>query len=931
MVRTSFLCLFLVTALVAAAVVPAAAVTPESVPPLLQAAMDNADHPLRGADGRVLVWVFFAERDAGQAARDLATTRSQLDPRTAARRARVRGASRVVTLSDLPLSAAHVAAARATGATLRRQSRWLNAASFAATPQQILRLADLPEVVRLGPVVLFRRDVPKPVPGDRFRDADKAAAWDLDYGGSQGGLEQANVPPAHEMGLSGRGVLVGILDTGFRTVHEALRDVDVQGAWDFVNDDPVVENEPGDLVTSRNHGTMVLSTLAGYRPGELVGSAHGASVLLGKTEDVGGESPVEEDNWVAGLEWAEALGADIVTSSLGYVDWYAPADLDGNTAVCTIAADAAVERGVVVLNAAGNQRSTNGLLIVPADGDSVITVGAVDQAGAVTYFSSPGPTADGRIKPDVAALGLGTWVASPSDDHAYGGVNGTSFSTPLTAGVVALMLERAPHLTPIQVRTALRQSASRSATPDNDLGWGIIDAHAAVTWYGPVYDHAPLGDTEDTVNNHAVSAAISARAGLDADSLQLVYRTGGGAWQTASLVATPGPPDAWTADIPAQPSGTLVEYYLTGDDLEGHTVTEPVRAPERVYAFNVGPDTVPPVVADVLLGHTTLYAWPPVVRCTATDNLGVAGAELSYRRDGGAEEGPFPMVDLGEGLYELAFPRDVSQVAEGDVYSYTIEVRDVALVPNATLRGPRSFMVNSLDSRDTVMTVTGPVSIPDDGSHAGASFIGVTGAEAGTVVGIAVDLALNHADVGELTITLESPNGTVVTLHDRGGAGTADLVGNWPTTLSVAGPGDLGDFLGVSNEGVWILNVMDHEPGHAGNIDAWGLHFTLTDSVSGGGHVPPARTRILGNKPNPFNPTTTIAFELAVPGRTRLSIHDVRGMLVRVLLDRELPDGPHETSWDGRDGATRQVASGVYLLRLTSGEDGDERKLTLVR
>jgi len=932
MSRTISLRFLLLGVLVTAAVMSVAAQTQAPLPPSLQAAVARADHPLRGTDGRVLVWVFFRDRGATDLPSALAAARAELDPRTAARRARVRGAARIVTPSDLPVASAHLTAARRTGATLRRTSRWLNAASFAATPDQVRRLAGLPSVARLAPVARFRREVPVPDPSYRPHVAEKAAAWTLDYGGNLGAMEQANVPPVHELGLSGRDVLVGVLDTGFRTVHEALRPVDVVAVWDFVNDDGVVENEPGDPVGSRNHGTMVLSTLAGYRPGELVAPAHGASVLLGKTEDLAGETPLEEDNWVAGLEWAEALGADVLTSSLGYIDWYTAADLDGNTAVTTIAADAAVERGLVVVNAAGNERSTSGLLIVPADGDSVITVGAVDGAGAVTYFSSPGPTADGRIKPDVAALGLGNWVASPTDDRAYGGVNGTSFATPLTAGVIALMLERAPHLTPMEVRTALRQSASQAATPDNDRGWGVIDAYAAVTWFGPVYAHTPLGDTEDTVNDHPVTAGLTARAGLDPATLRLAYRLDGGPWQETPLVTVPGPPDFWSTDIPAQPAGTVVDYYLTGADLAGHVVTEPVRAPDRLHNFRIGPDVTPPVLVDVLLGHTTLFAWPPVVRCTATDNLGVAGVDLRYSRNGGAEEGPFPMIDLGDGAYELAFPRDVSLVAEGDVYDYTCEARDTATVPNVTLRGPRSFMVNSYDSRDTVMTVTGPVSIPDDGIHTGVSYIGVTAAQSGTVVGLEVDMDLTHPDVGQLTVTLEAPYATVVTLHDRGGAGTADLVGNWPNTLTVAGPGSLGDFLGAANEGVWVLTVTDHVPGGAGVIDSWSLRFTLSDTVAGtGDDLPPARTRIVGNAPNPFNPSTHIDFELAARGRTRLSIHDVRGMLVRDLLDRKLPAGPHRVSWHGRDGADRKVASGVYLLRLRSGDARDERKLTLVR
>lgn len=925
--RLVILCGFLIVA----ALVPCAEAA--DLPPVLQAAIARPGHPLRDDDGRVLVWVFFADRGRDGAALEsaLATARRELSPRAAARRGRVRGADREVTVADLPPPPAYMDAARATGARPRRTSSWLNAASFAATADQIRRLAALPSVARLEPVSRYRRRPPALDPAPPLR-ADKAAAWTLDYGGSLDALEQANVPPVHEMGLSGRDVLVGVLDTGFRTAHDALQLVDVQGAWDFVGDDELVDNEPGDPATARNHGTMVLSTMAGYQPGQLVGPAYGASVLLAKTEDVAQEVRLEEDHWVAGLEWAEAAGADLITSSLGYLDWYVAADLDGDTAVTTIAADAAVARGLVVVNAAGNERATSGLLIAPADGDSVITVGAVDADGGVSSFSSPGPTADGRIKPDVAALGRGACVASPSDDHAYGSVNGTSFATPLTAGVVALMLERAPHLNPIEVRSALRGSASQAGSPDNDLGWGIIDAHAAVTWYGPIWDHTPLGDTEDTTNPLSVSAFITSRAGLDAGTLEVAYRLDGGSWQTTPLVPTGGGPVSYVADLPTQSAGTEVEYYLTGADLEGHVVTAPVRAPARTYDFRVGPDTTPPTVADLPTGNTTLFAWPPRVRCTATDNLGVAGVDLRYRRNGGAEQGPFPMTHAGGGAYELDFPRDAARVSEGDVYSYTLTATDMATASNATVHGPRTFVVNSFATTDTVMTAAGPVSIPDDGFTVASSLIGVTAEQSGTVVGLEVDVALTHPDVGQLTVTLMGPGGSMITLHDRGGGGTADLVGTWPTTLAVSGPGDLGEFLGASNEGYWLLRVTDHEVGDAGTLESWALDFTLTDVPSGtGGDVPAARTRIVGSTPNPFNPTTRIDFELSAAGRTRLSIHDVRGMLVRELLDRDLPAGPHDVLWNGRDGAGRELASGIYLLRLRSGDLGDERKLTLVR
>lgn len=431
------------------------------------------------ATGPQVVWVFLADKGETDATapRD---AEARLSDRCLARRARagLPGADWI----DLPNAPAYLETLRAAGFTIRAESRWLAAVSVRADQAGLARLAALPFVLRLDPVRAAAPHEPVlgPAPGRRARAGDREDP--LDYGGSLTELAQVNVPPVHQLGFHGEGVVVGMLDSGFNTTHEALTGLDVLGTWDFINDDPVVANEPGDPEGQQNHGTMTLSTLAGYKPGVLIGPAFAASFYLAKTEDTSQEVPVEEDFWVEGIEWLEAQGCDLVSSSLAYDDWYSFADYDGNTCVTTIAADQAVALGVAVFNSAGNYRQTTGTIAAPADGDSVITAGAVDAAGAIASFSSPGPTADGRIKPDLCAMGVSNNVVRPGTLNEYQSASGTSFSCPLSAGVGALLLGAHPGTSPLRLRQALRSTASQADAPDNDYGWGIIDALAALNY-----------------------------------------------------------------------------------------------------------------------------------------------------------------------------------------------------------------------------------------------------------------------------------------------------------------------------------------------------------------------------------------------------------------------------------------------------------------
>jgi serine protease AprX len=444
--------------------------------------LDTALRQARATD-RLAVWVYFTDKgDATTAAAAPITTRARQ------RRIRRGTTSTVTAFGDRGLSPAYVD--RVTGLVdrVRQQSRWLNAVSVEATPAQITELSALTFVSRVDVVRRYRRLRDEPVePVDTPRGGPRLRGHDvgdepLDYGTGIDQVRQLRVPELHERGLHGEGVVIAVFDSGFPNLaHEAFASLTIVAERDFVEGRESVRD------SADAHGTNTLSTLGGYAPGQLIGPAYRASFILAVTEDVRSETPIEEDNWAAAAEWAEALGADVISSSLGYLDFdlpytsYTAQDMNGETAVTTKAAALAAERGVVVINSAGNQGldTTQNTLGAPADGVRVVSVGAVTRAGVRAQFSSVGPTADGRIKPDVAAMGVSVKVARHFE-NAYGLASGTSFSCPLTAGVVALVLQAHPEYTPDDVLTVLRGSASQAGAPDTLLGWGIVDAVGAV-------------------------------------------------------------------------------------------------------------------------------------------------------------------------------------------------------------------------------------------------------------------------------------------------------------------------------------------------------------------------------------------------------------------------------------------------------------------
>ena len=452
--------------------------------------------------GPVKTWVFFVDKGVQTPAAKAAAIDAvaQSYNAHAKQRRALRGSPEIKAAGlfgefDLPVVQAYVDGVARTGAKVHVKSRWVNAVSVWATREQCERIAALPFVRALQPVARTARveamnvqEVAAPQPMDGDRDGER----DLDYGLSETQLNQINLINLHNEGFTGQGVIVGILDTGFHRGHAAFNNathpLNVIAEYDFVDNDSNAGIDTGDASDQHDHGTMILGCLGAYLPGSLVGGAYDASFVLCKTEDKGGEYPAEEDNYVAGLEFIEQHGADMSTASLGYIDWYTQSDLDGLTAVTTIAVNISTSLGIHHCNAAGNEyhdsSPSTSSLIAPADGFDVITCGAVDSSGTIASFSSDGPTADGRVKPEVLARGVSTQTVSPYSDTSYTTADGTSLSTPLVACAVACLIDARPHWTVAQMRENLFETSSYYVAngtydPLYVRGYGIIDAYTA--------------------------------------------------------------------------------------------------------------------------------------------------------------------------------------------------------------------------------------------------------------------------------------------------------------------------------------------------------------------------------------------------------------------------------------------------------------------
>ncbi|MBQ6083103.1 MAG: S8 family peptidase [Bacteroidales bacterium] len=404
---------------------------------------------------------------------------------------------------DIPVNPQYLQAVADCGAQLLNPSKWLNGVSVytnSAAVVAAINELEFVETVRNCPNFPEAQREKERWLADEMKIVENSVVSRGYYGGAETQVSQLRVNDLHNMGYDGTGIVIAVLDGGFigTDIHSCFDNMRAEGRFLGVRDF-VYGSES--VYSQSTHGTSCFSTMGAYDPNNMVGTAPKASYYLFHTEDGNGENIVEEYNWVSGAELADSLGVDVCSTSLGYITFDMPqwdhpfSHFDGHTAPMTIGAEIAASRGMLCMNSAGNAGEGTCTLGIPADAEHIITVGAVDANGYRADFSSVGPTYDGRIKPDVMAMGEATYVASGYPDwQLYYNGNGTSFSCPVLAGAMACLRQACPNASVQEICDAVRAAGNNASSPNSYDGYGIPDFTVALAMLNDNVNEVESGD-----------------------------------------------------------------------------------------------------------------------------------------------------------------------------------------------------------------------------------------------------------------------------------------------------------------------------------------------------------------------------------------------------------------------------------------------------
>ena len=498
-----------------------------------------------------------------------------LSKRSIQRRIKHRGADNFVTFEDVPIHQPYISELENSGARIWNKLKWFNAVSLFADKEQIAEISSLAFVEKVEAVqtLSYKKDkIEEQSPRSFEKTSINNTGLAYDYGSSLGQYALSDIPQVHAKGITGDSVVIGILDSGFRwKLIESLVSRKVIAEYDFVFHDNNTANEAGDVGSQDSHGTSIFSLIGGYKEGKIVAPAFNASFILAKTEDIGSETHVEEDNYAAALQWMDSIGVDITTSSLGYNEFdpstfsYAYSDMNGKTTVVTKAVELAFTQfGISTFTSAGNDGNSPWHYIgAPADGFNVIAVGSVSNSNIKAGSSSFGPSYDGRIKPEIVTQGVLDYVASVSgtSTSAYGTASGTSAAAPIAAGIAAQLLSLYPHLTNVQIRQILLATAGNAASPNNEIGYGLLSSLKAIS-----YPNLKKVDQSYSINKCFVGENILSQSVV----LHLVQGV-----QTVDLPMSIGQKGVYSTNLPSYNEGDALEFYFTYSDSNLTSVREP--------------------------------------------------------------------------------------------------------------------------------------------------------------------------------------------------------------------------------------------------------------------------------------------------------------------------------------------------------------------
>lgn len=908
--------------------------------------LKNAVSESQNRDKVWITWIYFT--DKGNKNINQISPLELISEKSYQRRLRVNPAQ-PIDFYDLPIEKNYVEIVKPYLQKLRHYSRWLNAISAEVKQSDLENIAKLPFVKEIELIERFKKDYSKEK--SEISTDPTNSILDLNYGSSLTQNQQINVPAVHNTGNYAQGITICVLDAGFnRLSHESFANMTILATYDFVNHRPYVGDGQGGQ-GSGTHGTQTLSTIGGYKPGQLIGPAFGAKYLLAKTENTDSETPIEMDNWIAGVEWADSIGVDVTSTSLGYLTFDPPypsytwQDMNGRTAVISRAATIAARKGIVVVNSAGNDgyHATQNTLSAPADADSILTVGSVTSAGVRSSFSSVGNTVDGRIKPDVMAMGSSTRVASPYSDNTYTNASGTSFSCPLAAGVAALVLAENPYLTPMQVINAMRNTSNNAAEPNREYGWGILNALAATNYFNIKFTHTLQYDSNSTTGPYTFRLKLNSRLPIKENKVILYWIKG---TQKDSIYMTAVAPDSFIASINGDGTPGTYKYYFYAETATFNVYKfNPNYAPEKFYSFNI-------VGQSVNSQFSTLQDWNLVSVPVSVTNYSksvlfpTAISSAYYYNNGYLST---ENLTMGTG-YWLKFPSPQSHTING------------LLVKNISIPIKEGWnLIGSLHDTINTNTIT---TIPNgllqslffgyDGSYfitdkiiRGKAYW-VKSSGVGNLILNANNMKINSnnslqaEELDRLTFISNNEEKSYLYFSKNLSIETPPLPQNKINKVI------FDNNLIISDKPIEFVNLSDNikeielvsPNGNSFNVYDYysdNLLGTLSNNnkikINGTNKLKIVKTEIITadfkigqNYPNPFNPSTKIDYQIPELTKVQIKIFDALGRELETLIDKEMEAGKYSINFDGSN-----YSSGIYFYELRAGNFRDIKRMILIK